>query len=94
MDKLLTRRPITARQREVYDAILAHWSAHGAAPSLREVAEAIGVAGVAGAVCHLAALHKAGWLEREDHTARSLWPAGLRDRVKAAAAALAREGDQ
>jgi repressor LexA len=57
------REPLTARQLEVYRAILAHFAETGGAPSLRELCEAMGISSPNGIMCHFTALTKKGWIE-------------------------------
>ena len=81
-----TLPPLTARQAEVYAAILDYWAEYARPPSVRELGAALGIGSPNGVVCHLAFLTKKGWVEwrkstGQRGTARGIWPAGLRERI-------------
>lgn len=66
-------RPLTVRQRLVFDAIVAHVAANGCPPSIRELCEAIGVSSPNGVIGHLKSLEKYGYIERPaGHLSRSI----------------------
>jgi SOS-response transcriptional repressor LexA len=82
---------MTPRQRDVLDAVAAHWRAHRCAPSYREIADAIGARSKATPYRLVTALVARGYLERRGY-ARSLRvrpsPPLSRESALAAAAAL------
>lgn len=78
-----TAPALTPRQAEVLAAITAYWANHGMAPSVRELAGLVGVQ-INAVTGHLAALARAGVIEwPRDGCSRGIWPAGMRDAVKA-----------
>lgn len=56
--------PLTARQRQVFDAIVEHVREHGYPPSVRDMCAAVGVSSPNALACHLAALERLGYIER------------------------------
>ena len=64
-------KPLTERQQDILRAILAHYAAHGTPPTIRDLAEAVGVKGTNGIACHLRAMKKRG-----PSPCRAIWPAG------------------
>jgi repressor LexA len=64
-------KELTARQREVLDAIRAYQAQKGYPPSIRELGKALGISSLRGVTIHLDALEKKGYLERES-TSRSI----------------------
>jgi len=80
-----TTRPPTKRQATVYAAIVRHWARYGCGPSVRELMRAANTASPNGVVGNLRALVRKGLIEWDrDGTARGIWPAGLRARIRAA----------
>lgn len=70
-------------QRRVLDAVIAHWREHGQSPSIRELCTALDIGSPNGVVGHLAALAKKRHIEWDrDRTARGVFLAGLRDRIR------------
>ena len=67
------QKPLTARQREVFDWIAGFVDVHGYSPTVREVAHAYGWS-TNGAVCHLRAIRRKGWLTWERHQSRTMRP--------------------
>lgn len=69
------QRPLTARQREVYDFCAAFVARHDAFPTIREIMEAFGLRGPNGVAGHLRYLEQKGWLWRDPaHAGRSrMW---------------------
>lgn len=63
---------LTARQREVLDFIKERIASRGAPPTVREIMDFIGSTSPNGVVCHLKALEKKGYIEREWKQARSI----------------------
>lgn len=68
--------PITARQREVYDAIVAYVEERGYAPTVRELCKMFDVASPNGIECHLKPLERRGWITRNAKQARTIRPIG------------------
>jgi repressor LexA len=64
-------RGLTERQALVISLIEKHIEANGYAPTLRELAGAMGIASTYGVNCHIAALEKKGRITRTKKTARS-----------------------
>lgn len=64
------RPPLTDRQRELLDFIRQH--SRLAAPTVREMARAFGIASPNGVQCHLIALERKGYLRRSPNKARSV----------------------
>jgi repressor LexA len=65
-------KPLTRRQREVLDYIVAHQRARGYGPSIRDIGHYFGIRSPNGVVTHLAQLEAKGWIERGDRTARGI----------------------
>lgn len=63
-------QPLTARQQDVYDYLVACID-RGRAPTIRELGKAFGIASAAGVNCHLTALETKGYIRR-DSTARGI----------------------
>jgi SOS-response transcriptional repressor LexA len=63
---------LTARQQLVLTAVADFVRDAGRPPTLRELAEAIGINSTNGATDHLKALERKGYLERGDYQARAL----------------------
>jgi SOS-response transcriptional repressor LexA len=66
--------PLTERQRLVLDFITDFAGRHGYCASIREVMAAIGSVSTNGAMCHLMALKRKGYIAMEANTARSIRP--------------------
>lgn len=64
-------KKLTARQREVLEAIQNYHAEKGYIPSIRELGRMLGISSLRGVTVHLAALEKKGWIERES-TSRSI----------------------
>ena len=64
-------KELTARQREVLDAIRNYAWERGYPPSIRELGKLLGIRSLRGVTIHLDALQKKGWIERES-TSRSI----------------------
>lgn len=62
---------LTARQREVLDAIRNYIAEKGFVPSIRELGRILGISSLRGVTIHLDALEKKGWIHRES-TSRSI----------------------
>jgi repressor LexA len=63
---------LTPRQQQVLDFIAAYIDDHGYPPTMREIAEHIGVVGNATAIFHLEALERKGYLKRESGSSRGI----------------------
>lgn len=64
-------KQLTARQREVLDAIVNYRGEKGYVPSIRELGKMLNISSLRGVTVHLAALERKGWIERES-TSRSI----------------------
>jgi hypothetical protein len=63
---------LTQRQSQILSFIVAHITAHGCAPTIRELCRDAGIASLNGVVDHLKALHRKGWIRHtKPGTARS-----------------------
>ena len=58
-------RNLTARQREVLEAITSYVAQRGYPPSIRELRSSLGISSLRGVTIHLDALERKGWIERE-----------------------------
>lgn len=65
-------KPLTARQREVFDVIAKFIREHGLPPSQRDIAAAIGVSSTNGVNDFLTALERKGWIERVPKISRGI----------------------
>lgn len=68
----LSRQPLTARQREALNFIMRSIRTRGYGPSLREVALALGITAPNGAMAHVVALEKKGYIRREANASRAI----------------------
>lgn len=57
-------KPLTLRQRQVYDCIKRHFRQHGFSPSMKDIMAAMGIRGMQAVIDHLAALERKGWITR------------------------------
>ena len=62
---------LTQRQRGVLEAIESFWESRGYPPTLREIAEAVGLASVSSVSHHLACLEDKGYLSRHEGRPRT-----------------------
>lgn len=69
-------KPITDRQREVYDCIVDHCERRGYSPTIREIGVALGIKSTNGVVCHLRPLVRKGWISWTEGRARTIRPIG------------------
>jgi len=76
MTPMAEPRPLTDRQREVYDWVVEFCEIHGYSPTLRELCKAFGFSSPNAAVCHLEPLRKKGWLTWSPRQYRTLRPVG------------------
>ena len=63
---------LTTRQRRIVEFIRAHAAEHGHCPSLREVADGVGLASVSAVVHRLHELKAAGWVSSVPGMPRTL----------------------
>jgi repressor LexA len=68
----IEKTPLTARQAEILEAIRAHISETGSAPSRPELSKALGIASTNGVFKHLEALAKKGAIELIPRSARGI----------------------
>jgi repressor LexA len=57
--------PLPSRQRAVLEFIERSTKANGYAPTVREIADALGLRSTNGVTDHLVALERKGWISRE-----------------------------
>ena len=75
MTETTQERPtLTVRQREVFDFIVDFADRHGYWASIRDIQVGIGAASPNGAMCHLVALRKKGYITWGERTASSIRP--------------------
>jgi repressor LexA len=67
-------QPLTPKQRSIYDWIVAYHARERIGPSVRDVQTHFNFSSPNGAVCHVHALVKKGWLERRPNKARAILP--------------------
>jgi repressor LexA len=67
-------KPITPRQREVFDWIVAYIAERGYSPTRREIMKGFGWSTPNAAMSHLLPLRKKAWLTWEDGCARTIRP--------------------
>jgi SOS-response transcriptional repressor LexA len=67
-----SKRPVTARQRQVLDAIVAFMADQNYAPTLRELGGLLGIKSTTAVTDHLRALEHKGWVVMTKNQARSL----------------------
>lgn len=67
-----SRPPLSQRQRDTLAFIERFIATHGYPPSLREMAEALGIRSTNGVADHVRALEKKGYLERTESRSRAL----------------------
>lgn len=84
--------PLTPSQERFLAAVANHWRAHGIAPTYRDLAAVLGFRSTNAVSGMVRVLVKKGRLECDATTSRTLWPAGWRDRIRAALAADADPG--
>lgn len=83
------RPPLTKMQRAILAFWLDHFRQHQRFPAVREACEKFGIASPNGVVCHLKALEKKGYLQRnkgEKALARSYVVPGLKEAIASAVA--------
>lgn len=72
MTTTTTLTPLTDRQRDVLRFIAEFIRDRGYSPTTREVCLAFAFQSPNGAVCHLDALRRKGWLSWEEHRTRTM----------------------
>ena len=63
---------LTARQRQVLEIIQHNVQKSNIVPSLREISAALGISSLNGVRCHLDALERKGYIQRNNHSSRSI----------------------
>lgn len=58
-------RPLTRRQRRIYDYLRRYLKHNGYPPTVREIGDYFMIASPNGVAGHLAALEKKGWIKRK-----------------------------
>lgn len=72
------KRPLTSRQREIYEFICSKIEGRGYPPSIREIGVEFSIKSPNGVMCHLRALESKGLIKREENHARAIQIAGIR----------------
>ena len=65
-------KPLTRRQREIFDFLAAYGREHGYAPTFAEIAEHWGYQSLATVHEHMTNLERKGWLDRRYNEARAI----------------------
>lgn len=65
-------RPLTIKQRAIFDFLSEHVRERGFPPTLREIGEAIGLSNVSAVRGHVEALEKKGYIAKDPEKARSI----------------------
>lgn len=71
------RIPLTERQREILNWIVAYIARNGFSPTVRELCLAFNFASPNGAMSHLLPLRKKGWIEWQEGHSRTIRPIAL-----------------
>ena len=66
------RKPLTARRRQILDAIVEHQRSHGYPPSIREIAAEVGLKSPASVKAHMDVLDSAGYLRVDPTRPRAI----------------------
>jgi repressor LexA len=66
------QRAVTGRQKQVYEFLKDKIRNRGYGPTIREIAEHLGVRSSNSVVCHLTALERKGLITRESHISRAI----------------------
>jgi len=66
------RKPLTERQREILRWLSRHISDNGFSPTVREMCRAFKFSAPNGALCHLLALRRKGWIDWHDGKSRTI----------------------
>jgi len=80
------RSTLTSRQADVYDAICDHIVEYHRPPTVRALADQLGISSPNGVMSHLKALQKKGFLEHEDNVSCGM-------KLKGVTITLQRESD-
>jgi DNA-binding MarR family transcriptional regulator len=64
--------PLTDRQQQMLDFVRDHLRRHGRPPTLQEIAAALDFHSANAVTCHLEALVRKGWIEKDVHTGRGI----------------------
>jgi repressor LexA len=75
---MATKRPLTTRQREIYEFICSTIESRGYPPSIREIGVEFAIKSPNGVMCHLKALANKGLIKREEKHARAMQIDGIR----------------
>ena len=67
-----SRKPLTARRRQILEAIVDHQRAHGYPPSIREIAAEVGLKSPASVKAHIDVLGSAGYLRVDPTRPRAI----------------------
>jgi len=70
--RMLAAEPLTKRQQQVLDFIRAHINERQCPPTVRNIMDHFGFTGPNGALCHLKALTKKGYIERDYNISRGI----------------------
>src|SRR5437773_5685436 len=65
---------LTSRQQEIYDFICHRIDNRGFPPTIRDIGTAFAIKSPNGVMCHLKALEKKGFINREGKSARAIRP--------------------
>src|SRR6266404_6132628 len=78
--------PLTKRQKEVLDYLVAFETKHGYAPSFEEIGKGLKLTSLATVHKHIATLEKQGFIRRGYNQSRSIeivqWPKSVKDQVE------------
>ena len=66
------RKPLTARRRQILDTIVEHQRTHGYPPTIREIAEEVGLKSPASGKAHIDVLGSAGYLRVDPTLPRAM----------------------
>ena len=66
------RKPLTARRRQILDTIVEHQRTHGYPPTIREIAEEVGLKSPASVKAHIDVLGSAGYLRVDPTLPRAM----------------------
>jgi repressor LexA len=75
---MASKRPLTSRQREIYEFICSKIEGRGYPPSIREIGVEFSIKSPNGVMCHLRALENKGLIKREENHARAIQIEGIR----------------
>lgn len=63
---------LTAKQQQIYDFIRGHIEEKGYPPTIRDICKAFEIKSPNGVMCHLKALQKKGWINRNERLSRGI----------------------